>query len=149
MALSRSFGALRRRLDIRGKEVVIGVEKKIRRAAIVADQFVVLGTPVDTGRAKSNWLVSLQAPIFEEIPAFSPGSKGSTQTANEQAAIDDGRAVIGQFRLANGSIFISNSLPYIQALEDGSSDQASNGMVKQAVQAAQLEFTTGKVFTSR
>ena len=146
MAFSKSFRQLSRRLEIRSGQLITGVQVKVRRAAIKTDQTVVVGTPVDTGRAKSNWLVSLGTPVFEENEAFTPGEKGSTQFANEQAAIAQGIGVIGQWSIFRGSIFITNSLPYIQSLEEGSSAQSPAGMVKRAVQAGSLAFKAGRVF---
>lgn len=75
---------------------------------------VVLKTPVDTGRARGNWQTSIGTPIEEEGWIESPTMAGA--------------AVMKTLTPFN-VVFISNNVPYIIYLEDGSSDQAPAGMV--------------------
>ena len=146
MATSRSFSQFRRRIALRAKQFGEGVETKMRRAAIKADQTLVFRTPFDTGRAKSNWLVSLDSPVLEELPVNEVGNK----EAAERIALDQGLNTIGQFKSPrNSAIFISNSVPYIEKLDNGSSAQAPEGFSQLAIQAAQTEFQQGNVFKGR
>ena len=109
----------------------------MRMAALAADQAVVLGTPVDKGRARSNWIVSLGAPSRSTVDPYVPGKGGSTAGDNANAALAQGAAVIGGYSgLIHGSIVISNNLPYIGRLNAGSSKQAPAGFVEKAVQSA-------------
>lgn len=142
MATSRSFKQFSRRMNIRADEVVKGVERKIRRAAIKVDQAVVLGTPFDTGRAKSNWIVGIGVPRFEINEPLATNNQAQT----EQQAIANATAQIGQFKLGDRKIFLTNSLPYIEELENGSSAQAPQGFVQQAIKEGQQAFQFGKVF---
>ena len=113
------------------------VDKAVRMAALAADQAVVLGTPVDKGRARSNWIVSLGAPSRTTVDPHVPGEGGSTAGANANAALAQGAAVIGGYSgLIHGSIAISNNLPYIGRLNTGYSKQAPAGFVEKAVQSA-------------
>lgn len=114
------------------KRIVDNVDAGWRATVLAVDQAVVVATPVDTGRARSNWRVSTDKTedIFE---AFAKGVSGSTASANTQAALDQGAEAVKQ---ATGDVmYISNNLPYIQPLNDGSSAQAPAGFVEQAVQA--------------
>lgn len=108
------------------------VDAAWRATALAVDQTVVLATPVDTGRARSNWRVSTekQSDVYE---AFVLGKGGSTGADNAAAALDQGQQAIND---ATGDVlYISNNLPYIQPLNDGHSAQAPAGFVEQAVQA--------------
>lgn len=106
-------------------------------AALAADQAVVMATPVDKGRARSNWIVQMDAPARTAIDAYVPGDKGSTAGPNSASAIAQGQAVIARYDGdRNSGIAISNNLPYINALNSGSSRQAPAGFIQKAVQAA-------------
>lgn len=117
-----------------GSRIVKNVDDGFRATALAIDQTVVLATPVDTGRARSNWRVSAEknSGVFE---AFAEGKAGSTAGENTQQALDDGAAVIDGLPPDTHTLYISNNLPYIQPLNDGSSAQAPAGFVEQAVQA--------------
>lgn len=68
------------------------------------------------------------------FPARVPGEKGSTGDANAVAAIEAAEQVIETFDIEkNGSIHITNNLPYIGVLNDGHSQQAPADFVKLAV----------------
>lgn len=89
------------------------------------------GTPVDTGWARANWVPSL-GKSFE-------GTAGTVEQA-EQGRIDSGKAQRGlvalatRYRLRQGPVFISNNVPYIGRLNDGSSTQAPKGFVQSGIQ---------------
>lgn len=129
MATSRSFREFDRRMQQIAQAVVRNTEREVRSAALVADQVVVMATPVDTGRARSNWVTSIGAPVFQNADPPGPGGAGPK-------AISQGQQVIAQWRVGAGPIFISNSVPYIEPLDRGHSKQAPEGMTAQAVEAA-------------
>ena len=116
----------------------------MKRAAVAADQTAVLKTPVDTGRARSNWVVSIgvprtDAPKSAKGPRGGQGRRGvKTDATNE--ALEDGRATILGYKLGKGGIFISNNVPYIGRLDAGSSAQAPQGMTSAAIKAAQKQL---------
>jgi len=132
MAEFSDFG---RRMRARGKNVVRNADRLVRRCALAADQALVVSTPVDTGRARSNWLVSLDQPVTSPREEYFPGAEGSTGGPNAQAAIDQGRRVIETYDgdSPGASIYIANNLPYIGRLNEGWSAQAPAGFVEQAV----------------
>lgn len=133
--MSGNFSNFARRMRQRGQQVEEGVNRVVRTTALIADQNLVLSTPVDTGRARSNWQVSIGTPVETTREAFAPGELGSTAGPNAQAAIAEGQQVINQ-RRSGETIFITNNLPYIQRLNDGYSAQAPAGFVQTAVQRA-------------
>ena len=87
---------------------------------------IVLKTPVDTGRARGNWFVTIGSPSGAVSQGTDPGG---------QASIARGSAVITGLTKPQ-AIWISNNLPYIVRLENGHSRQAPAGMV--AVSLAEM-----------
>ena len=77
---------------------------------------MVLKTPVDTGRARSNW----NAGVNNVDPSVSP--------ARDVTVLERAKAIISQLK-GGDSYFITNNVDYIKYLEEGSSDQAPEGMV--------------------
>lgn len=86
---------------------------------------LVEGTPVDTGWARSNWLLSVGTPKKETV-----GEPGKLNTA----AAELGQSEVADWGIASGPIYITNNVPYIRRLNEGSSTQAPAGFVESAVQ---------------
>ena len=107
-----------------GRQIETNSVQVMKEVALVVDQAVVSATPVDTGRAKTNWITELNQPSSRTTDIADP-TGGS--------AISQARATIA--RAGAGSVIhITNNLPYIQRLNDGYSAQASAGFVEQAIQ---------------
>lgn len=131
MADLRQFAG---RIRVMGKRLEENADALTRKTALAVDGAVVIATPVDEGRARSNWQVNLDGPAQGTIPAYEPGQEGSTGGANSRAAVEQGKSVIGQYKGGTGSaIHITNNLPYIKRLNDGWSGQAPAGFVEKAV----------------
>ena len=104
--------------------------EQVKKAAITADQVLVLTTPVDLGLARGNWVVSLGSPsdeVFEK----------PRQVA---VALEAGKATVALWDHETGGIFITNNTPYIVPLDEGHSSQAPAGMSHQALTAAASVF---------
>lgn len=145
MATSRTFGQFARQMDIRAKQVETGASRLVREAAIAILQAVTVATPVDTGRARSNWIVALGQPSVRTRKAFAPGKKlGSGEGANLRAVLDEGNAKISERRTGK-AIYISNNLPYIARLNDGYSAQAPKMFVEQAIKIGSRRLRSGQV----
>lgn len=43
-----------------------------QRAALAGGSFLAAETPVDTGFARSNWIASIDGPVYDVIPAYVP-----------------------------------------------------------------------------
>lgn len=146
MASLRQFA---RRIELRADSIVENVDRLVRQVALAVDQAVVFETPVDTGRARSNWLVSLVEPRQDEIPPYAPGRRlGKGESANAAAALAQGAAVIGM-RRPGQDIVISNNVPYIGRLNEGSSAQAPANFVEAAVQSGASVVRGTRVVVSR
>jgi hypothetical protein len=110
-------------LDVFLRNATLEATKKIAMEILSR---VVLKSPVDTGRFRGNWTVSLNTPDLGITDGVDP-SGGAT--------IARGSSVITGMREPR-VIYVSNNLPYAQRLEEGSSKQAPAGMV--AVTLAEL-----------
>lgn len=115
------------RIRVVAKDVNENVNRLVRRVALVVDRQIVLATPVDTGRARANWLVALGAPPSGEVPAPGGGEAASVALAAANAVV--GRREPGQ------DIWIGNNVPYIGRLNDGYSKQAPANFVETAMLA--------------
>jgi len=94
---------------------------------------IVERTPFDTGRAKASTHVSITEPSDDD------GIYTGEDFGSAQAALDYARKESGNwsFEIRDKEIWVYNNLEYIENLEDGSSQQRSNGMFAVTLQ----EFT--------
>lgn len=100
----------------------------VKKAALDILGRIVLRSPVDTGRFRANWQMTIGNPGAGVVPAFDKTGA---------ATIGKGSAAINRFR-AGPSIWIVNNLPYGRRLEYGYSQQAPSGMVR----VTQREFSS-------
>lgn len=116
-----AFDKEAKKIEVKLGEVTL---EKMQKVALTIDSVLVLSTPVDKGRARANWLPSLNQP---ETKVLEEEDKTGTKTISKAEAlmltvnIDD-------------TIYISNNVPYIGKLNDGYSKQAPKGFVEKAVQ---------------
>lgn len=96
-----------------------------------AHRRVVLRTPVDTGRARANWMLSTGSPS-KLVREAEPGGSAATQMA-----LDDALEFVKTLDVDDVA-YIVNNLPYIERLENGWSDQAPEGMVSVTVEELAL-----------
>lgn len=142
------FGDFSARMRVRAKAVSENSDRLVRKVALSVDQALVSGTPVDTGRARSNWIVQLDAASDQTIEAYAPGSGASTVSDNTQAALAQGsREIAGYSGDHHSEIHITNNLPYIEQLNDGWSHQAPANFVQEAI-ALVAEAFHGVVLSS-
>lgn len=127
-----SLRDLANKLNRLSKQIPVNVARGLKETVLVIDQVVVTETPVDTGRARSNWVVGT-GPSTAAVDAYAPGTKGSTGGANTDAALQQARDFLASTDVK--VIYISNNLGYIQYLNEGSSAQAPAGFIEAAVQA--------------
>jgi len=96
----------------------------VKKIAFDLFRKVILKTPVLTGRARANWLVSVSTPRSDTTDET---DKTGMQTLSEV------QGVIANWK-ADSDIYLSNNLPYIYGLERGRSrKKAPRGMVKISV----------------
>jgi hypothetical protein len=100
-------------------------------------------TPVDESTALSNWQVNLGVPAADELPAAVLGRYGSTRGASADKTLAEGRAEL-QYKKPGQPIFLSNLVPYIGDLDDGSSRQFPGGFVPRALIVFRLAVQDAK-----
>ncbi len=127
MAAAKAVGA---KTFARTLEAFSGIAGKrvdftMRKLAFDALDGMFRRSPVDTGRFRGSWRVSLDSADLSVAPPLSRGTKSS----KPKGAPVDGE-VLAQFNALKATvkrdrtIVISNNLPYAGELEDGSSAQA-------------------------
>ena len=89
---------------------------------------IVRKTPVDTGRARGSWTISVNQADRSVLP---PAPPGQVYPPPPIGALD--------VRI-NEQIVISNNLPYILELENGHSQQAPVGMAAVSIEEVQLKM---------
>lgn len=92
-------------------------------------------TPVQTGWARANWVPSVTRPKLEDLTAQS-GADRAQYVAGATTKAELGDTSVLAYRLAQGSIFITNNVPYIVDLNQGSSRKAPAGFVQGAIEKA-------------
>lgn len=112
-----SFAAQLKRFAAKAKQKPAEAQRKIFTEL---SRRIIMRTPVDTGRARANWMPAVGAPDLSTTEGRDPN--GSTSVANATlVALQVGM---------DQTLYLTNALPYIQRLEDGWSQQAPAGMVK-------------------
>lgn len=94
----------------------------LRRSVLEMTRDIVRKTPVDTGHARSNWFWGVYQ-VTSTDSAMSKNGAPSIARSNDFA----------RSLRAGGVVYLTNNLPYIMALEFGSSQQAPAGMVRTTV----------------
>lgn len=107
-----------------GQEAVDFFELAFRKSVMDFLRFVVQLTPVDTGRAKGNWITALQ-PTDKTLDI---NDKSGSQT------ISKGSALISADKTFH--LFVMNNLNYVPILNTGTSTQAAAGFIERAQDAA-------------
>lgn len=99
------------------------VNQEARAISINLLNGLTLVSPVDTGRFRGNWFLSL--------------GKSSRQTDSNRratAAVIEGISVIGKAKAINyPTIILSNNLPYGERLNDGYSTQAPKKFIEKEI----------------
>lgn len=107
---------------------------------------VVVETPVDTGRARSNWNVSVNKPDRRTFQVKGRGVSGAAERAAYETYTNQQKAEntrIGEsVNFWDGQVgWLVNGLPYIMRLEKGwSRVKAPNGMVKISIEGLKPWF---------
>jgi hypothetical protein len=108
-------------------KAVGNTEKVFRASSISLFSNIIKRTPVKTGRLRGNWQTDINQPSVGTLNrnGSTPAISEAVSTVNK-ATLDD-------------SIFLVNNLPYANAIENGSSTQAPEGMVKVSIAEFQRE----------
>ena len=112
------------------------MDKIVRKVSLEILKSVVFKSPVDTGRFRSNWQVSIGS-----VPSGTVGYQGTEAIAERagskgpvyEATVAKSKGTADSAK-AGDVIYIANNLPYAVRLEEGYSGQAPAGMVTLTVQ---------------
>ena len=135
MARIRKFRELDERMRIAAEKITRGVEELVAETGKEIGKEVVIDTPVDTGHARANWRPSINA------PAIVPVTRADKTGAGTIARIS---VVAKQFK-AGDVFYLTNNVPYIEQLNEGSSPQAEPNFVQDAVKTAVERAVRAKV----
>lgn len=95
---------------------------------------VIMRTPVDTGRARANWMFSLGTPNRSTTDSVDTKTATNASGVGSSVAKDNlSHALSNYDPFKNPIIYFTNSVPYIGRLEYGSSKQAPEGMIRLTV----------------
>ncbi len=111
---------LRAELATASKALILEIDKELRKRGT--------GTPVDTGHARANWVPSIGAQHAGVVEG--------------DAAHEAGVASVLGFKLEDGSLFVSNGVPYINRLNYGHSKQAPAMFIEACVDRALTKIQT-------
>lgn len=98
-----------------GVRVVIGelnkfATRKVKELTLAITANLIEDNPLDTGWSRNNWVPRIGKP-FEGVVGTRDAVSG-TQQAMGQAS------VAGSYKIEDGEIFISNSVPYVPILNE-------------------------------
>lgn len=112
-------------------------EKLMTRLALNLTANFVEDTPVATGWARANWVPAIGTPRRKTA---------GTRAAAEAGKIDFGPQTSGQLAVLGyklgPAIFISNNVPYIDKLNEGSSSKAPAAFIQAAILRAIKQTVT-------
>lgn len=109
----------------KGKE-----ELAIRKIGLELFTKIVMKSPVDTGRFRGNWNVSVNSPNTQTSDTTDKRSLGSQPSSSLYARANSN---VSKWTVNDNAIYICNGLPYAYRLEMGYSKQASGGMARLSV----------------
>ena len=108
-------------------ESIINEETRVGVIKLLRD--LIKQTPVDTGRARANWQVSISG--FRQEILTNNDRTGSSAINNAVGVISSSENV------RYPTFYISNNLPYIEALNNGHSNQAPAKFVETSIRRFQ------------
>jgi hypothetical protein len=130
--------AVETRFRILASQVGTNANSLVRQLHLALLTAIVPATPVDTGRARSNWLTGLNTARREQV-GYPVAGAGDAIDPSGTSSLVEGQQVGAAFR-APDVLYLSNNLPYIGALNEGWSRQAPAGYVQQAIETSILSI---------
>lgn len=111
------------------------VEGVVARLATNVQAELIERTPVDTGWARANWVPGIGQPFTGNGEPLDYEARRAGVAAQEARQATATAALLA-YQIERGPVFISNNVPYIGRLNEGSSTQAPEGFVQDAIAAA-------------
>ena len=119
-----------------GREIRADISKTLRDVCLLAADNLANATPVDTGHASTNWILSTGSP-YNGIA----GSRESVSVAEQEQGIAD---LQDYDVVRDGPIYLRNNVLYLKYLDAGWSQQADAGFVGASFQAAARRAPRGR-----
>ena len=111
-----------------------------RKIALDLLQEVVMRSPVDTGRYRANWLVTINKPSTRELVRFKSRNAALQRGVGFDPIIEAGLRVLRRVRPGQ-DIWITNNVPYAERIEFGSwSKQAPQGVLNVALESDMTRY---------
>jgi hypothetical protein len=123
-------------MDTAASELRKKLLQQIRGVALQGFSEIIQGSPVDTGRFRSNWQASLGSRPTGEVET-TPYQKNQPATLEEVQKINSELKGLGE---TESNIYFTNNLPYAEPLEKGHSSQ-NQGFVARAVRNMEKRFS--------
>jgi hypothetical protein len=122
------------------EKIDVNLSTVVRRAAAQLYSDIVVRTPVDTGYCRHNWQVSADPP--PENTVGTPPKKVHGRASQVLGPLYNPEGAKTQVPIAPGvtHVWIVNNVVYAEALENGHSKQAPQGMVRIAIAQLQAEW---------
>jgi len=117
--METNIAQFNKELDDFAKKVPDKVTIIQKKVVLEALRRLVMRTPVDTGRARGNWQVTIAEPAENQVEVTD--KEGDSTIAKGLAALTG----LPDYQV----VWISNNVNYIEFLEHGSSKQAPEGML--------------------
>lgn len=121
--------------DVKGviKALTRVTERLITKITLDVTANLIQTTPIDTGWARANWVPSIGSSSKSGGNVTDP-QPGDVSGARGRQSSGQGR--VAAYKLAQGSVFVTNNVRYIRRLNSGSSKQAPSGFVQRAIRKA-------------
>jgi hypothetical protein len=107
------------------------VERSIRRICMDLFVKVVEKSPVDKGRFRGNWFLTINTPSNQGGTGFI--DKGKFRDPPDTANYSRADSASKGYKIGDAAIYLTNNLPYAYRLETGYSKQAPSGMARLSV----------------
>ena len=114
-------------------------ERSIKKITLDITANLIETTPVETGWARVNWIPSVTKSVQGTDGTRKQAESGSISSGKQAA----GTAEVLGYKLAAGRVFVTNNVPYILSLNDGTSEKAPRGFVEAAIEKALLRDVLG------
>jgi len=120
-------------LKLFAKSIEVDLTKVLKKVGFDVLRGVIQKTPVDTGRARSSWELTVDKENVNPPPASGTSFNGVGEAiAKGTAELQN----VGPY----STIIVSTNLDYMEYLENGSSKQAPNGMVAITLEEVKASF---------
>lgn len=120
--------AVRTNVEIVSRKLGRAMSRGVAKLTLDITANLIEDTPVDTGWARANWVPSIGRPTR--------GVEGSRENVTRSRQEAGQARVLGFDIRRTGIVYVTNNVPYIEALNDGSSSQAPAGFVETDIDRA-------------